>query len=249
MGLVRNERMQEILNRIDTLPEDHRAYMNRMFQNAPLSVFESMELKRIKPNSVFVREAKKADNVFILIEGQVQAVEHRIMGNEYNYMQFKAIKVFGAMEILLGFNNFKTTLMTVGECTFLVMKRQQYKQWIENDNNALLMETYSMGRYLLEQARKERLFLFLYGRDRLFLVFSQEYENYHDIDGNCKLSRSHQDLAESSGLSVRTINRALQSMRNEGYIKYHRGEIRISKSQYAKIVGYLEQFVDKEMEK
>lgn len=243
MNSTENTKLQEILSKIETMPAASKEYLNRMFKHAPFSIFDNMVMKQYQRDTIFIKEQTAAEQIYILLEGTVEALEHRILGNKYNYMRFQAIEVFGSMETLLELDYYMTTLMTVSNCTFLIMSRAQYRQWIEKDNNALRMETKSMGRYLLEQARKERLFLFLYGRDRLFLILSDEYKYLHDDKGNYVTHRTHLELSESSGLSVRTINRALQSMRDEGYIQYFRGEIRIDESQYRKMKAYLEDIV------
>lgn len=243
MNLDENAKTKKIQDKISTLPETHRAYINKMFHDAPLDLFDHMIMKQYPKDSIFIREQKEADQIYLLIEGEVQALEHRIFGNRYNYMRFRAVKWFGSMEVLLEIDDYKTTLATLSDCTFLSMHRKDYQRWIEKDTNALLMETKSMGRYLLEQGRKERLFLFLHGRERLFLLFTEEYKYLNEGCGQCILYRTHQELSDDSGLSIRTINRTLKAMNEEGYISYYRGEIKINQLQYQKMQEYLEHIV------
>lgn len=243
MKFDENAKAKKIQEKIDTLQERHRTYINQMFQDAPADLFEDVILKQYPKDTIFIREQKEVDQIYLLIKGEVQALEHRFFGNRYTYMRFQAVKWFGSMEVLLGLDEYKTTLATISSCTFLIMHRKDYRRWIEKDTNALLMETKSMGRYLLEQGRKERLLLFLHGRERLFLLFTAEYKALNKAGGQCTIHRTHQEISDDSGLSIRTINRTLKAMNEDGYITYYRGEIKISLEQYQKMQEYLEHIV------
>ena len=101
-----------------------------------------------------------------------------------------------------------TTLKTVTDCTFLVLSREQYRRWIWDDKNALQLEVGSMGKYLLEQNRVGRVFLFLQGMDRILYMFVLEYES-HKNRKSMVINASRQEIAERSGLSIKTVNRAV----------------------------------------
>ena len=62
------------------------------------------------------------------------------------------------MEILGGMERYKTSLAAVEKSIFLRIGRDQYERWLKSDSNAFQMETKEIVNYLLEQARKERLF-------------------------------------------------------------------------------------------
>ena len=82
------------------------------------------------------------------------------------------------MELFFNITKYMTTLKTVTDCTFLVLSREQYRRWIWDDKNALQLEVSSMGKYLLEQNRVGRVFLFLQGMDRILYMFVLEYESH-----------------------------------------------------------------------
>lgn len=53
------------------------------------------------------------------------------------------------------------------------------RQWIFSDIEALREETLITCTYLLEEERRNRLYLFLQGSDRLALMFIHCYEQYN----------------------------------------------------------------------
>ena len=231
--------LQILMAQLTFMPEEDRDYLRRMLKSAPESFLEHLSLKKVEKGTVFIHENVPVGQVFFLLRGRVRGMEHRVLGVRYQYTQFEAVQVFGSMEILLGFERYMATLVTGTDCWFLVTGKEDYRQWISQDIGALLMETRSMGRYLLEQGRKERLLLFLQGRDRLFLLFCQEYQ-ISGAEDKCIIRWTRQDLSDCSGLSTRTINRLVNELQAEGYIEYRRGRIRITREQYEQMQQYLD---------
>lgn len=235
--------LNKVMTLISSLSSDKKEYMNHYLRNAPRWFLESMQVVQKEKNNVFIEEGTRVDQVHLLIDGIVRAIDYRIFGIEYDYMWFYAIKAFGAMEILLKMDEYKTTLMTVTPCTFLVVPRNKFETWMFNDMNALHMELEDMGTSLLEQARKERVFLFLQGMDRLIYLFTQIYERSKK-DGDVLVSRTRKELSERSGLSIKTINRSITKMVQNGYITREGNKIRITHDQYLAMKAYLSPTVE-----
>ncbi len=227
----------------ESLPKEKRDYLNRYLRNSPRWFVESMQIVRKEKNSIFIEENAEVDYVYILADGIVRAIDYRICGIVYDYMWFYSIKVFGAMEILLNMKTYKTTLKTVAECTMIVIPKSIFEKWMLNDIHALRMEIESMGSYLLEQARKERVFLFLQGMDRIIYLFTQIYEQSGE-KSQCILKLTRVELSECSGLSVKTINRSVKKMEEDGYISRAGNKIVISKKQFLHMKEYLTPIVD-----
>jgi len=232
-----------IISVLDSLTGERKEYINRYLANAPRWFLESMQIVYKDKNEIFIEENKNVDMVYFLIDGIVRAIDYRFFGIEYDYMWFYAIKVFGAMEVLLNIEKYKTTLMTVTKCTLLIVPKSKFEKWMMNDISALLMETKSMGCYLLEQARKERVFLFLQGADRVSYLFTQIYEQSNE-NGVCVLSLTRKELSERSGLSIKTINRAIKTMEEKGDISRIGNKIIVKQTQYLKMKAYLKPITD-----
>ncbi len=237
------ENYKKCVELIDSLPEENKNYINQYLNNAPRWILESMQIVRKKKNSIFIEEGAAVDYVYILVEGIVRAIDYRIFGIVYDYMWFYPVKVFGSMEILLNMKLYKTTLMTAGNCTMLVIPKSKFELWMQNDMLALHMEVESMGTYLLEQARTERVFLFLQGIDRVIYLVIRIYEQ-NGKKPHCQIDLTRKELAERSGLSIKTINRSIKKMEQNHYIEKLGNKILISAAQYRIMKDYLAPIVD-----
>lgn len=229
----------KVLNLISSLDEEKRAYLESYLEDAPLSILEQIEILRLKGGTTFIYEGEEAAQVYILVDGGVKAVDHYLEGVNFEYMWFKPIKVFGTMEILLDMQTYRTTLRTVTDSTFMVISKGNFEKWISHDEKALRLEAKTMGTYLLTQAKMARAFLFFEGRQRIMVFLVATLELNGDI---CELRLSRQKIADSTGLSTRTVDRAIKELTEEGYLRCRGGHIYITKEQQSYLKRDTEEF-------
>lgn len=228
------------------LSPDVAEYITKYLSNAPYWILDSMQLVYKKKGTMFIEENTPVDYVYILLKGTVRAVDFRIKGVAYDYMWFEPCKTFGAMEIFYKIPLYMTTIMTVTDCTMLVLSKKNYERWIWDDKNALQMEIKSTGNMLLEQNLTGRIFLFLQGMDRIIYFFVRNFDNQKQ-DNMAVFDISRQEIAERSGFSVKTVNRAVKKMEDEGFITKKGHKILISEGQYLKMKRYLEPIIDENL--
>lgn len=225
------------------LPPEIAEYISRYLSNAPYWVLDSANIITKKKDTMFIEENAPVDYVYILLNGTVRAVDYRVKGVSYDYMWFGPGKTFGAMEIFYKIPLYMTTIMTVTECTLLVVSKKNYEKWIWDDKNALQMEIISTGNMLLEQNRTGRIVLFLQGMDRIIYFFAQNYKTQKQ-DNVAVFDISRQEIAERSGFSVKTVNRAVKKMAEDGYITQKGHKIIISEEQFQKMKNYLAPIIE-----
>lgn len=235
--------MNEVVELIEELHTKERDYLNNYLANAPKWLLEAFQIVRMKAGTAFIHENAYVDTVYILVEGIVKATDYRVQEIAYDYARFYPVEVFGAMEFLMGYNEYKTTLITETDCRFLRVSKDQFAKWMVTDIHAVLEQVKAMSVYLLDQVRKERLFLFLQGADRLFLLFMQMYQKSarHRI---CKIKLTRKDLSNSTGLCIKTINRCVKKMEEGGYISREGRTIVIDREQYEKIKAVVSEKID-----
>ena len=235
--------MNDVVALINELRSEERDYLNNYLANAPKWLLEAFQIVRLKKGTTFIHENAHVDTVYILVEGIVKATDYRIQEVAYDYTRFYPTEVFGALEFLMGYDLYKTTLMTETDCRFLCVSKDQFSRWMLTDIHAVLEQVKAMSVYLVEQVRKERLFLFLQGIDRLFLLFMQIYRD-SARRGVCRIHLTRKDLSNSTGLCVKTVNRCISQMEDEGYISREGRGIIISEEQYQRIKSAMADKID-----
>lgn len=219
---------------LKTISLERKAQFEEYFETAPLWLLKTFAVEELEKGSIFVREGEPADTIYLIGEGMIKATDYRIYGIPFDFMLFSKLYAYGAMEILMDQENYLTTLQTVTKCTVLKIPRAMYRQWLKQDCGAMQREARLMGEYLLEQARNSRSFLFLQGANRLAYLFIKRYEKYAE-DGTLTIKSDRQELADFTGLCVKTITRSIQKFVREGYLTKNRSTILIDSVQYLRL--------------
>ncbi len=222
----------QLINRlIPQLPNSVAEHLKQYLLTAPERLLSTTKLLKLKKDHIFIREADPVDTIYLLVSGIVKAIDYRFYGSTYDYMWFYPVNSFGSLEVLLEQTHYQTTLSTVTLCIILVIPRNLFEQWIMQDIRVLRMEAKAMGSFLLEEVKRERIFLFMQGSDRLTYTLLHIYEHTAGPKG-CMLQLTQQNLADSTGLSVKTISRSLKDLELSGHITRYSYKIHISEEQY-----------------
>jgi len=229
--LTKMSEADEIIRKLNT---EQRDYLNRYFAHAPESVTGSMQVVRMPEGTTFIQEGMPVDKVYVLLKGCVSAVDYRVRETVYGFCHFNPIETFGAMEILGHMDQYRTTLATTRDSLFLKIPRDSFEKWILKDVDALQMETERIIGYLLDQSRKERLYVLLPGNERVYLILTNLYETYGKFD-TYSVYMSRKDFSEVTGLSERTITRALKELEEKKLITRNGWNIVMTWNQYNKI--------------
>lgn len=235
--------MNEVLDVLNQLEDHPKGVLSELFQNAPVWLLEACKVLELGKNEIFVREKDKVNKVYILTKGVAKASDLRIFGIVYDFCQYEAIEILGGMELYLDCDTYRTTLVTKTPCQFIVLDKDIFKKWMLQDNNALWMHSSTVIRYLLEETRKERAFLFLQGIDRVYLLFEHLYEQ-NAVDGRCTIKLTRQQISDETGLSIKTINRALKQMVEEELVLVQGSKLSIIHKQYEEMKALSAEKID-----
>lgn len=230
---------------IKQLNKEEGEYLEDYFKDAPAWLWDSFQVLNLPPKTSFIEEGEEAKDIFILLKGNVTAIDYRVEEIVYRHYDFTPIEVFGAMEIICEMDSYMTTLMTVKDCLFLRCSRAKYEKWLLEDIHAFRIQSATITKYLLNQVRKERLYLLLNGRERLAIVLTRLYEVYAE-DNSSTIYVSRKEFVETTGLSERTITRLLKEFEEKKIIHRKGWEIIISFAQYQEIKKMINLHLPKE---
>lgn len=216
-----------------TTPERKEQFLD-YFKNCPSWLIEVMKVEKIKKNTIFAREGDNVETVCLVLAGTVKATDYRVHGIHYDYMFFTKVYAYGSMEIIMDLEKYLTTLQAVSDCTLLRIPRGDYERWIKSDIKAIYNEAKLISEYLLEQNQNTRAFLFLQGKDRLAYLLMKRYEKYAEKGIFC-MRGDRQELADSTGMCLKTISRSIKKLSEEGFITKEDKYIVVNSEQYAQM--------------
>ncbi|MBQ4551131.1 MAG: Crp/Fnr family transcriptional regulator [Oscillospiraceae bacterium] len=232
---------------LSELPGDKLRQVCAHFKTAPQWLLEHISVVRFPPDTIFIREGQPACDVYVVASGTVKAVEYRVLGVQYDFIQFTKVYALGGMEVLMDLGLYRTTLMTVEACIAIRIPRACFERWLMGDIRALKYEAKLMGEYLLEQGRLAREYMFLPGPERLAKLLIQKYET-SSRDQLLVISGNRQALANETGFGIKTVNRAVKSLSDGGYITKQDRSILVNYQQYLSLKRLISLIIAPEQE-
>ena len=88
---MNHHRFSEELERVLTrLPQEEENKFRTYFENAPGEVLNLLSLEKRYADRYLVEEHEPIERIYILLEGQVRAVDFRVKGSSYEYAALTA---------------------------------------------------------------------------------------------------------------------------------------------------------------
>ena len=230
-----SEEIERVLTR---LPQEEEMKFRTYFENAPAEVLGMLSLEKRYADRYLVEESDPVDRIYILLEGQVKAVDFRVKGSSYEYARFDGVSFLGSMECVFGEACYMANIITVTPCTLVSLPRRRFENWIDSDPAVLRRETRIMRQTLLENSRENRMLLLLSGMERLIYLLMKKCRSRGELR-EYVLAVNRQELAEQCGTSVKTVNRSMKRLEDSGFLTREGHKVKITQRQYAAMHDYL----------
>ena len=225
--------------------QERREQFETYFRTAPDWLIDAFVVEKMKKGTTFIRENNPADTIYFIIEGLIAATDYRVLGISYDFMQFRKMYAFGGMEFIMDLDVYKTSLRTVTDSIAVKISRPMFEKGMYSDIKALKYESQQMGEYLLEQARNERIFLLMNGTDRLCLLLVNHYEQYQKKGVLC-VKEGQKSLADKTGMCLKSINRAVKRLSEQGLIEKQGNKLLVGKQQCEEMKALISEKTDME---
>lgn len=238
------EYLYRVLPFLNSIEARRRKQFEDYFSSAPKWLLDSFQVVEVEKDKVFIKENDPVDTVYMIGKGIVKAVDYRVSGILFEFMQFDDVYAFGGMEIVMEDTVYRTTMQTVTPCIMVKIPKAVFAKWMSLDIVALQKEAKNISSYLLEQGRTERIYLFLQGADRLAFFLTEKYLKYQK-NKLLYVDSTRQELAEASGLCVKTVNRAVKKFQENGWITKIGNKFTINEKQYHELNKSISQLIDR----
>lgn len=225
------------MEKIKLLPFEEQKYMRNLFAGCTEEVLDCMSVKTVAKEKNIIAAGEKCGNIFVLLRGKAQGIDTQIQGKIYTFKEFGPGRILGEYECLSGIPEYSITIRTVTDCIFFVIPSAAYFRWMKKDGNALFLRTQRLLFELTHQTMENRKHLLLNCDDRLILYFLNQYEK-HQKKGSAVIEKTREEIANTTGFHVKTINRNIRKLQERGYISVRAGKVCISKGQYGEMKAY-----------
>ena len=201
---MENKYLDKVLPFLQKISKERREKFYTYFQNAPLWLLDSFQVENMPKETTFIRAGDPVDTIYFIGSGIIKGTDYRILGVSFDFMIFTDVYAYGGMEVIMDFDTYQTSLQTVTDCIVLKIPKQ---------------------------ARNNRVFLFLQGADRLIMLLTIMYEQSEVVE-DLTIANDRQKLSDYTGLSVKTITRAVQKLESQGMLSRSRSKLTVNQQQY-----------------
>ena len=180
----------------------------------------------------------------IIVSGETRVINEFENGNVYMIERNKAVDFIGEVTILAGMLKTSVTIEAVTSVTAAYISRRDAERWLKEDMNILSLVGRRIAYKLYRSSYSKGTRLF-YPPSYMLLDYLVKYGNHVGFGGPASppfiiISKTRQLLQEELGINVKTLNRTIRQLKDEGFLGVEKGKITFDLEQRKKAVSWLE---------
>lgn len=192
-------------------------------------------VQKIRAGTVVFHERDLVENIYLVLKGSVAIGRVHLRGKEF------ILKILNPREIIVEYQLFKTSsryhysAKALSDCEMLVIKREQFEEFISNDPYAMTaLVSWLSTSYLKAQMKCQDLIM-NGKKGGLYSILIRLCNSYGipTEDGILiDLPLTHQELANLTYGTREVIQRSLKELRDKGVISYDQQRFTVKKLSY-----------------
>ncbi|NLJ40916.1 MAG: Crp/Fnr family transcriptional regulator [Clostridiales bacterium] len=189
----------------------------------PDRIWLSTTFTKIRRDSFLMHYGDTLDHIFIICKGVVEVSSSNPNDHVTKVVFVKEGNMIGEMEALIGENIIAYNARAYTDCDLIRIPSKTFLKWFETDIYIVRKLSLALAKKLYESSMEAIKYSQHPAIIRLAGLLHSEDEGV--------VVKTRQQLAETCGVSVRTINRCIIKLKEKELISLYKGKIVISKEQ------------------
>ena len=219
--------LSELLIRVPEL-EDYIRYM-------PEAPKDRYTIRTYPAGTIIHQKDAELDYFGIVCEGYHRVINEFENGNVFMIERNDPIDFIGEVTILAGKPRTSVTIETTTPCTVLYFSRKDFEDWIAQDIHFLRLVSRKVAYQLYRSSYNRGNRLFYPPQHLLLAYFLQYIEEYQSP----VVKRTREEIHEETGISVKTLNRTIRRLKEEGLVGITKGKVTMTPEQIARAKEYI----------
>lgn len=190
-----------------------------------------------------IHEDDPSRMVYYLIKGCVSVVTNQPLVSRHTLAEVTAPDFFGEYEALGGMPSYIAEVRAVTPCRLIAFPSDAYLTWMHSDPDLFFQHVHRILNSLLSQTANERNLHFLDAAGKVSQFLIRAYEKSDKLPETGRLSATRTEIAETTGNSVRTVNRAITKLASRGLVSVKNGKLHLTTAQYEALKKEMESFL------
>jgi len=207
--------------------------LDYMLDHIPDTIRQHTTQRNFQPGDVVVRKGDRADHVYVITAGKLRVSNEFESGQRYTFASLEVPDLIGDLEVLAGQEHFAATNEAVTECKVLSMTAETFMHWLRIDNDFAVAVAQLLASKMYPTSNEAGRVKFQPSQERF-----EEYlaKRLGDIETDLFiLHTSRQQIADDIGTSVKTVNRCVTKMRDDGNLSLLHGKITLNRDQQERL--------------
>jgi len=185
------------------------------------------------PGQIIHQKDSKLEYFGLIVKGENRVINEFQNGNVYMIEKNESIDFVGEVTILAGMEKTSVTIETLTETTVIYFQRKDFEEWIEEDNHFLRLVAGKVA-YKLYRSSYNRGARLFYPPQFILLDYVIKYAAAERIEktGQVVVKKTRQELYEECGITVKTLNRTIKRLEEDGVVTMCKGKMTMTLEQY-----------------
>lgn len=192
-----------------------------------------------KANSVLLTAGDFPKYIYIIKSGQFQGLRQNPDGDSYYYFKLYPGETIGLIEVFAKEMESVATIVSLTDSSLWRIDSAKLYVYIMSDILLLQHCIFLMSKYLYNKSNTHGQLYYRAGIDRVKSFFINYYEMNSFDSQDIVISRDYQDIANSIGVSLRTVGRSIQKLKKQHLITSFNKKLLMTKQQYLNMLREL----------
>lgn len=217
--------LEELINEV---PE-----LETYFEHIPSDIKDNYIIRVYPPGTIIHQKDFKLEKFGIIAKGEHRVINEFQNGNVFMIEKNEPIDFVGEVTILAGMEKTSVTIETLTETTVIYFSRKDFERWIEEDIHFLRLVAHKVA-YKLYRSSYNRGARLFYPPNFILLdyILKQAAQLGIRKKNEITIQKTRQELYEECGITVKTLNRTISKLKEDGVISLKKGKICMNSSQY-----------------
>lgn len=221
------------------LSEAWQKYQRQPFNwsSLPEKLKQQGKIIRFSPGSLIVNRGDMPNYIYFIQSGVVAGMREYENGNEYNYFRLDhANGSIGLLELLAQETSYVASIVCLTEVTAARIDAAAVYDTIMQDVELLRRCTALLASDLYKRSNSDGALYYFRGIDRVRYYLIAYFEENSHAGASVIVQEEYRDIASRIGMSIRTVGRNIQKLRQMGEISSKNRHIVLTREQYLKMV-------------
>lgn len=215
--------LEEVLKKVPALAD----YLRDM----PKEYRQRFVIRVHPPGYIIHQKDSPLDYFGIVASGEHRVINEFENGNIFMIEKNEPIDFIGEVTILAGMPKTSVTIETISESVILYLSRADFEAWIAQDIHFLRLVSAKVALKLYRSSYNRGAKLF-YPPQFLLLDYLLTYVQEHSfLEDVITIKKTRNELYEEIGISVKTLNRTIARLKEEGLFSLYKGKITMNHQQ------------------